>query len=838
MKTSEEVYNRILTDSKFNACNFMLSYYDSIKKKYIDIPVLQWKSIKNGGDIPWSRVYFIKFKTEIIWNRLDLTYNIEDCIEKKEYLPSIIKIMTFNVLSDIYDKQITNLKKRKNDLINFIKNTDSDIICLQEITDEFYKELFILKDDYKYNITDSKTNNIAILSKINPVNCEIIDLDSKASKKALKLVFKIDDANELTIVGIHLTSDTHKNSKSIRIQQISKINNKLNLNNPCVILGDTNEIDAIDQLAIFNDSNNSIKATYDPENNLFAKQFSSKGFKCRYDRIYHYMLDCIEFDVIENNSLSDHYPVIGRYNINNDIEEYKISQEINTTFKTALCIIPKFDMQKNIPTYNSNWMPHINIFWPFIPQVDFNKYYSLLQNIHIDPFVLRLNKIGIFKHDKNTTVYLKPCEESIKKMREIYDKYSSVFNNKTSSEFNPHLSIETINTVDKSEEEIASKYNYDISFNVDCLYFASREKTEYIAIKKILNLDHERKYINEHIKNIVNFLQSFDCSVEICGSRFFNIKEEQLLNDSDLDLLCIGDVERVIFYNKLIKPIGQCGLFYKHEIIKNDHIYELKLFSSYLTVDIQYVNLNNKTEQYYNTSYNLFEQPNYAINCVGEQLELFKQCLFWTKSLLKKYKIYGQMYGYLSGASIVILVTFIITKHNAKSLKDYIEILKKIDFDEIISVTHNTYNRKTKSDDLMVIQEFTYPHENTVRNITKSTKKILVDIFKNNVLTIDLPYTVIFNFESLDDENMYYLEELNSFMNMVMVKLVIKLEKNTDSIIKPFNKWYYSDNNKKLYFKLRHNCNSNILDHEIDKIKNYAENIIDSKNISFCILKK
>ena len=156
-------------------------------------------------------------------DRIELTYDIEDCIEEDEYLPSTIKVMTFNILSDIYDKQITNLKKRKDNLINFIKGSDSDIICLQEMTDEFYNDLSVFDDIYKKNITDSKTNNIVMLSKTNPSKCEIIDLDSRGSKKALKLCFKINDINHLTVVGIHLTSDTHKNSKSMRIQQISKI---------------------------------------------------------------------------------------------------------------------------------------------------------------------------------------------------------------------------------------------------------------------------------------------------------------------------------------------------------------------------------------------------------------------------------------------------------------------------------------------------------------------------------------------------------------------------------------------------------------------------------------
>lgn len=104
MKTSEEVYNRILTDTKFNPCNFAITYYDGIKKKYIDTPLLQWKPTKIGGDIHWTRVYYIKFKGKIVWDRTELKYDIEDCCEEINYLPDKIKVMSFNVLSDIYDR--------------------------------------------------------------------------------------------------------------------------------------------------------------------------------------------------------------------------------------------------------------------------------------------------------------------------------------------------------------------------------------------------------------------------------------------------------------------------------------------------------------------------------------------------------------------------------------------------------------------------------------------------------------------------------------------------------------------------------------------------------------
>jgi hypothetical protein len=76
---------------------------------------------------------------------------------------------------------------------------------------------------------------------------------------------------------------------------------------------------------------------------------------------------------------------------------------------------------------------------------------------------------------------------------------------------------------------------------------------------------------------------------------------------------------------------------------------------------------------------------------------------------------------------LIILVIYVIKKSNSQKLYEYIENLKNLDFNNIISLRDeiylSSYKRKTKSDDLMEIQELTHPYENTVRNITKSTKK-------------------------------------------------------------------------------------------------------------------
>ena len=43
---------------------------------------------------------------------------------------------------------------------------------------------------------------------------------------------------------------------------------------------------------------------------------------------------------------------------------------------------------------------------------------------------------------------------------------------------------------------------------------------------------------------------------------------------------------------------------------------------------------------------------------------------------------------------------------------------------------------------------------------------------------------------------------------------------------------------KKLFFKIRHNSESNLVDHEIEKISTYSNKLINQKNISFSVNKK
>lgn len=78
--TSDAIYNRLRTDPNFLESKGVITYLDMIKNKYIDVTLGQWKPIKKGGDIPWHRVYFVKYNGHVIWDREHKTCTIDTII--------------------------------------------------------------------------------------------------------------------------------------------------------------------------------------------------------------------------------------------------------------------------------------------------------------------------------------------------------------------------------------------------------------------------------------------------------------------------------------------------------------------------------------------------------------------------------------------------------------------------------------------------------------------------------------------------------------------------------------------------------------------------------------
>src|SRR5277367_6209362 len=113
--TSEDFYKRILSDRNISSSHVSIVYFDNVVVKYLEKRVSAWKEVSKGGDVPWHRVYFFKYKDKIIWDRDTKTCNIDELISERRPLKENFKIITYNILND------KTLHERAINIINFIE---------------------------------------------------------------------------------------------------------------------------------------------------------------------------------------------------------------------------------------------------------------------------------------------------------------------------------------------------------------------------------------------------------------------------------------------------------------------------------------------------------------------------------------------------------------------------------------------------------------------------------------------------------------------------------------------------------------------------------------------
>ncbi|WP_372367299.1 RNA 2',3'-cyclic phosphodiesterase [Candidatus Uabimicrobium sp. HlEnr_7] len=119
---------------------------------------------------------------------------------------------------------------------------------------------------------------------------------------------------------------------------------------------------------------------------------------------------------------------------------------------TALVIIPPKHLwepiQKIREEHDRNirrWMPHITLFYPFVPREHFQDTKKDLQNVcqNIKPFKITLDAVGKFKQRKGNFILWVGCEEQ-QEIQNLYSSLSSALQNTMEIKkrpFHPHLTI-------------------------------------------------------------------------------------------------------------------------------------------------------------------------------------------------------------------------------------------------------------------------------------------------------------------------------------------------------------------------------------------------------------
>lgn len=847
-----QIYDRIKNDPVFVESNFTIQYNNFNKSK--TIPFNKWKKISDGGDIPEHKVISISYKDKVIWNKHKLC-ELEECKDiGVEYLGKELSILTYNTLSDVYEKRITDLTKRKDDIVKFIFETNADIICLQEVQPILLNTIknIINNNNLNYEIFTSnmENNNLVILSKIkiyysDKIYIDNYDVNTRETKikQALAITIKLPNNTFLTIINIHLTSDFYEDKKTIRISQLFKIKKYLeskNINNTSIIItGDTNERDYNNCFNQYRDyidtsfltSKNNIP-TYDTFTNKFAKQLSKTDTVYRFDRllyknnIYSSFLHCIEYNILDNIKWSDHYPIFNKFTISENSTDSNINNDIIDN-QTALCIIPPYNVWNEFYKLGFKqkfWMPHIKLILDFTNEDNFDQMYNELKCIHdFYEFDIVYDSINYINKDNSVILFIQPDKESNVKLLQLY----KIFSNYSKHKFNPYIILGKYENVDQIKSFISQPIN--IQFNINKINFVSKFNYEYYRVKKTIYFN--KKINTNSFELLKSIFINLNITFQIGGSRLFYNDD-----NSDYDLLCYGNISHDLFFSQIKKIIETCGIKYNLVLVKNNYIYDLNLVFDDNKFDIQYCNLSDKNNIYNDSSTNVVDTSQYIVNFMNslDKFELFVDCLKWVKINMKKLGLYGDLFCFTSGISLAIIVCYVIKNNNSDNIDNFILQFSNTDFNKPISLNKNNNFDETKPCDKYMYIESPTNFNNTMRHITRSTSFIIKNSFKNSFI-IDLNTicnnTFYFTLKSEDEDECY---ECMKWFEKNIHKILIDIERiSNDIILLPSNNWIKNNNNEFIWI-LKSNLHYSCFDYICKKYEKRSREIFVKSWLVFC----
>jgi poly(A) polymerase len=307
---------------KIDTKGFSNSQIKSFEKKYENM-------FKSSNGFPFHKsIPMFQFQEQ--------KWRVVENVEFKEIQK--LSVLSFNVLFDLYDKDLIYTSKRIPLFIKNLMEISPDIVGLQEVTKPFLDEL--LSDKWVQETYFSSENGMC--KTISPFGQLIL---TKYPLKELKIFkfstyknflmgnLEIGKNQNLSISVIHLTSDKTPDYETKRFNQIKDLIEFTKDFENQLILGDfnygDNETKNDDLLKSFDDCwkllyPESQGFTFDPENNELANVTSIKKKQRRLDKILFKSknLKLNDIKIIfkekmdEKYFLSDHFGLLTEFSIN------------------------------------------------------------------------------------------------------------------------------------------------------------------------------------------------------------------------------------------------------------------------------------------------------------------------------------------------------------------------------------------------------------------------------------------------------------------------------------------------------------------------------------------
>lgn len=211
-----------------------------------------------------------------------------------------MKLITYNIHKGIDENNNESLK----DIINYLKDINGDIICLQEVLQSIHVKLLNELDINGYFLSNVKLNNdlygISIYFKEDIMSVNGIHLISEKEMRGFIHLQLYINNKLVNIINLHL--GLNNKERKMQLKQLLEYINLLR--GKIIICGDFNQI------------NLNVDGFYDLAKifNLEDKETFSKS-KSRIDYIFiSQNINPVKYRVDFINT-SDHFPLIGEFNI-------------------------------------------------------------------------------------------------------------------------------------------------------------------------------------------------------------------------------------------------------------------------------------------------------------------------------------------------------------------------------------------------------------------------------------------------------------------------------------------------------------------------------------------
>ncbi|CAF1277320.1 unnamed protein product [Adineta steineri] len=291
------IFNRCLHDKTIDRSQVVIGYED----RFIGIHEIAFNEFRRVHEheygIPLHRIRYFKINGELVWDRskrLDLLtgsqqlnvisnnecqnlnlvqglYYFDQSLQQwteyphisltcddpvisstsETWLPERCHFVTWNILFDYYQSTLIHSQQRYQAILDTLKSTLPDIICLQEVTKSFLNlllnELWFQQNNYYIIITKNIISSDDLSEDDNVKSAKLATKTTTTTPKIIKELiiarFGLSAKVTIDLVNLHLHSDLARDATEKRCQTLNNLFRTLKTHN-YMIIGDFNFGDA------------------------------------------------------------------------------------------------------------------------------------------------------------------------------------------------------------------------------------------------------------------------------------------------------------------------------------------------------------------------------------------------------------------------------------------------------------------------------------------------------------------------------------------------------------------------------------------------------------------